>query len=188
MSATVTVPATSSPALLALLLYVLGAYAWTWSFNLLKILGQRGVVAVPVPELLLDVTAGLGPLLAALAVVGYEAGGGGRRALLDQLLRWRARGRWYAVALLGPVAGVVAAYGLWAATGGPPPPAEALAQWPLLPVFFVYILLFGGGVDEEVGWRGFALPRLQARYGPLVASLVLGVFWAGWHIPAWFTP
>jgi membrane protease YdiL (CAAX protease family) len=170
-----------------LLAYVVAAYAWTWSFNLLKILEQRGVLAVPVPELLLDITAHLGPFLAALAVVSHEAGGSGRRALLGQLLRWRAPRRWYAVALLGPVGLVLAAYGLWVATGGSPPPAEALAQWPLLPVYFVYILLFGGGVDEEVGWRGFALPRLQDRYGPLVASVVLGVFWAGWHIPAWFT-
>src|SRR5439155_19462535 len=109
MSATVTAPATpspravapatSSPGLRALLLYVVGAYAWTWSYFLLKILGQRGVVGLPVPELLLDAAAGLGPLLAALAVVSFEAGGSGRRALLGQLLRWRVPRIWYAVAL-----------------------------------------------------------------------------------------
>jgi membrane protease YdiL (CAAX protease family) len=170
-----------------LLVFVVGAYAWTWSFNLLKILGQHDVLVVPVPELALDITAGLGPFVAALAVVSFEAGGRGRYALLGQLLRWRVPVGWYAVALLGPVVLALAAYGLWVATGGSPPPAEALAQWPLVPVFFVYILLAGGGVDEELGWRGFALPRLQDRYGPLIASAVLGVFWAGWHIPAWFT-
>jgi membrane protease YdiL (CAAX protease family) len=107
---------------------------------------------------------------------------------VGQLLRWRVAGRWYSIALLGPVVLSGIAYALWLATGGSPPPAEALAQWRLIPPFFLYIALVGGGVDEELGWRGYALPRLQQRYGALVASVILGVVWAGWHIPAWFTP
>ena len=164
------------------------AYAWTWAFNLVKILAQRGIIAAPLPFIGLDIAAGLGPLVAALVVTGYEAGGAGRRALLGQLLRWRAPGRWYVSAILGPVVLTAGAFALWLATGGSPPPAAALAQWTLLPVYFVYILLVGGGVDEELGWRGYALPRLQERYGATIASLILGVAWAGWHIPAWFAP
>ena len=171
-----------------LLLYFTGAYAWTWAFDFVKILGQRHIVPVPLPLILLDITAGLGPLLAALAVTSYEAGRTGRRALLGQLLRWRGLGRWFAIATLGPVLLTAITYALWLGTGGSRPPAEALAQWTLLPVFFAYILLFGGGVDEELGWRGYALPRLQQRYGAAIASVILGVAWAGWHIPAWFTP
>jgi membrane protease YdiL (CAAX protease family) len=174
--------------ILPLLLFVVGAYAWTWSFNALKILAMRAGLDLPIPFLLLDMVAGLGPFLAAVAVIRAESQGSGVRALLRQLLRWRIGLGWYTVALLGPIALALAAYGLWVATGGSRPPADAVASWPLLPVFFVYILFVGGGIDEELGWRGFALPRLQDRYGALTASVVLGIFWAGWHIPAWFVP
>jgi uncharacterized protein len=54
--------------------------------------------------------------------------------------------------------------------------------------FFVYpVLLTGGPLGEEPGWRGFALPRLQGRYGPLVGTLILGPVWAFWHVPVWLT-
>lgn len=186
MTATTTLAAPSRP--FALLLYFVGAYTWTWAFNLVKILAQRDIVSVPLPFIVLDIAAGLGPLVAALVVASYEAGSAGRRALLAQIVRWRVPGRWYAIAVFGPVMLTAVAFALWLATGGSPPPTEALAQWTRLPVFFVYILLFGGGVDEELGWRGYALPRLQQRFGAPFASVILGVAWAGWHIPAWFTP
>jgi hypothetical protein len=59
---------------LALVLYFVGAYAWTWFFNLVKILAQRDIVSVPVPVIVLDIAAGLGPLVAGLALTSYEAG------------------------------------------------------------------------------------------------------------------
>jgi membrane protease YdiL (CAAX protease family) len=52
-------------------------------------------------------------------------------------------------------------------------------------LFFLYNLIYGG-LSEEPGWRGFALPRLQAKFSPLVSSLILGVLWAVWHAPARF--
>ena len=52
-------------------------------------------------------------------------------------------------------------------------------------LFFLYNIIYGG-ISEEPGWRGFALPRLQAKFSPLVSSLILGVVWAVWHAPAHF--
>jgi membrane protease YdiL (CAAX protease family) len=52
-------------------------------------------------------------------------------------------------------------------------------------LFFLYNFIYGG-LSEEPGWRGFALPRLQAKFSPLISSLMLGVIWAVWHAPARF--
>jgi membrane protease YdiL (CAAX protease family) len=51
-----------------------------------------------------------------------------------------------------------------------------------------YSTLLGGPLFEEPGWRGFALPRLEARFGPLRASILLALLWAGWHAPLFFYP
>jgi uncharacterized protein len=53
--------------------------------------------------------------------------------------------------------------------------------------FFVLVLLLGGPLFEEPGWRGFALPRLQRLHGPLVGTLILGLLWALWHLPQFWT-
>jgi hypothetical protein len=69
--------------------------------------------------------------------------------------------RWYAVAVLGPVALTTIGFGAWVVTGGAAPPAEALSQWTLLPVFFVYILLAAGAMPCRVSSNGSA-PSSQA--------------------------
>jgi membrane protease YdiL (CAAX protease family) len=53
---------------------------------------------------------------------------------------------------------------------------------------FNYSTLLGGPLGEEPGWRGFALPRLELRYGPLGGTLLLALIWAGWHLPLFLRP
>jgi uncharacterized protein len=99
------------------------------------------------------------------------------------MVRWRVGLQWYAVALLLPVAIVLVALYLVALFGGPSPTAAAFAGWYTLPLIFLSTTLINGPFTEEPGWRGFLLPRLQSSYSPLVASLIVGVIWASWHLP-----
>ena len=128
---------------------------------------------------------GFGPFLAAIVVLAVTRGKAGVMALLRRMVRWRVSPVWYAVALLLPVAITVAATVLNVLFGAQVPSSAELSGWTgLVPGFFVLLLVPGvGGAWEEPGWRGYALPRLQVGRSALLASLILGLLWAFWHLP-----
>jgi len=121
-----------------------------------------------------------GPAIAALVVVGHVHGAAGVRAYLGRLHHWRAPlGVW-----LCTVAGIPAVYLAAAALtelAGGDGLARASPRWGELAVLAV--LIATAGPVEELGWRGFALPLLQRRYGGIAAALVLGGIWGLWHLP-----
>lgn len=155
--------------------------------------GEYGLGLLPftVPDgadfLLVQLSAYTGPLLAALLVTAATAGRAGLRELRGRIGRWRVGAVWYLVAILAPLAIWLAAYGT-ALDGGP---VAELGRHPalLLTTFlpFVLIGLLLPSLGEEPGWRGVALPRLQARFGPLRATLLLSALHGLWHLPAYFT-
>jgi membrane protease YdiL (CAAX protease family) len=121
----------------------------------------------------------LGPIAAAFLVTAVTEGRPGLKRWASRLWRWRVGGRWYALALVGvPV--VVLASGA-AFSGGDIHAPSLLALAAYVPALLLQMVTTG--LAEEPGWRDFALPRLQRRHGPLVASLVLGPLWAFWHLP-----
>ena len=123
----------------------------------------------------------LGPLIAALIVTGLADGRSGMRTLLGRMVRARIGFSSYAIIFGLPILLCGAAMAIMAVFGQPIalPTAAAARE---LPERFIFILLFIG-LGEEPGWRGFALPRLQKRHSPLVASLILAPIWALWHLP-----
>jgi len=161
------------------------AFAFTWLFWGMAALGARGVIPT-LPGL--TVIGTFGPLVAAVIVTAQESGRAGLRSLLSRIVRWRVAPIWYGVTILGPLVLTLAAIALHVALGGQMPSLGALiGSLPILLVTAVYMLIFVA-LGEEVGWRGYALPALQARYSALLASLILGVLWALWHLPVFFNP
>ena len=130
-----------------------------------------------------------GPTLAAFVVTAALEDRAGVRALLGRYVQWRFGLRWYLVALAGPLLvlmlSAVAVYGPAAL----PPLGEQGIQIGAAYLITLIVNLFIGGIlGEEPGWRGFALPRLQARFGALTGSMILALFWSLWHLPLILTP
>jgi len=131
------------------------------------------------------IVGGFGPAIA--AVIMTWRGDGTVRALLKSVLDWRQHPRWYLVALFLTPVMIPVGSAMYAASGGVLDLSVLVQRLPMYPVQFVFVVFLGGG-QEELGWRGFALPRLQAAYGGTVASLVIGVIWAVWHLPVFAIP
>lgn len=157
--------------------WVLWAPLWLPAF------GVDGLPTIPFHHAL----GALGPIGAAFLVSTAETGASGPMDLLRRMGLWRQRIGWVAVALLGPLVLVllaVAAASVFAGESGSLADlgrSREFPRWSLIGLLAYNILTFGYG--EEVGWRGFALPRLQARHSALGATLMLTVGWAIWHIP-----
>jgi membrane protease YdiL (CAAX protease family) len=162
--------------------FVVLVYSFTW--------------VVWIPRALGDVPFLLGrawtwaPAVAVLVAAAILGGRGALRELGARLVRWRVGWQWYAVAILGPAVFSVAVAGIYVLLGGSwalaVPAALVDTPLPLLPLFLV-IYVLTDGIGEELAWRGFGLPLLLTRYSALVASLVLGLVWAVWHMPLLWT-
>ncbi len=129
------------------------------------------------------------PTLAALLVAGIYPGAGGIRSVLRQVRLWRVGLGWYALATVVPIALFLIADAIPVVWGGARPEHWLVA--PSLSGFgpgSLFWVVFGSLFAEEIGWRGFAQPRLQSRYGALTASIVIGIFWATWHLWPVITP
>lgn len=117
-----------------------------------------------------------GPAAAALIVATVIGGKAGVRELLLRTVRWRVGVRWYAIALVLPAGLALAALAVYVVAGRPS--ALPFGRLSILDLI-VFVLVVG----EELGWRGYAFPKLTEKFSPRTASLILGVLWGVWHLP-----
>lgn len=129
------------------------------------------------------------PGLSAILLSRVMAGKAGPGALFRPVRRQRIGIGWYLFVLFYPAAIWLLARAVDALLGRSFTfTIPLLTYFPAEQTYMVGVALvcaFPNTLGEELGWRGFALPRLQARYNALVSSLILGLFWAVWHIPMW---
>jgi CAAX protease family protein len=167
--------------------YFILAYAISWSIAVPLALQAQGIVTTHLPWALHYVTA-FGPALAALSMAWL---------LGEPLSGERARARrhpshaaiWWIVGFASPLLMFAAAQLAARAAGQASPTWTALGRVNFLPDLGIaaWCLWFAtSGSGEEIGWRGFLLPRLQQRHSPFVSSALLAIGWAGWHLPAFF--
>jgi uncharacterized protein len=130
---------------------------------------------------LLGFPALLGPALVAIIVSALTDGEPGPRDLLGRLVRWRVGARWYAVALGLPLVLSLTAAGLHLLLG-------VQTSLYLGGLSFLNFVVFALIVGEELGWRGYAFPRMLAERSALTASLIVGALWGAWHLPTFFVP
>jgi membrane protease YdiL (CAAX protease family) len=167
-----------------LFFFFLMAYAFSWIMVIPYILSQWGILHGDFR--IIFVIKSFGPFLGAYIMTGITEGRAGLLSLRQRIRQWRAGWQWYLFILVGIPAlfllGLIVLPGALASFQGFPP------NFPVVYLVSFVLIFFGGGpLGEEPGWRGFALPRMQPRYGPLRGTLLLGVLWVCWHLPDFLT-
>jgi uncharacterized protein len=170
---------------MSFVVFTLAAFAITWAVWLPRALASRGDIDGEL-FLVLGSVWTYGPAAAAVVAAAWAGGRDALRELGSRLGRWRVGWRWYAAVVGIPALWVVATVAIARLAG-----ADATVALPEAGVLGLAITMVAltvtDGLGEEVGWRGWALPRLLERMRALDASLLLGIVWAAWHLPLHFT-
>jgi uncharacterized protein len=168
------------------LTYYVLAFAISWGCILIVIgpgtfLGIKQMPEALLPLVYLAMLAG--PSIAGILLISLVSGRAGLRELLSRLLRWRIGARWYAVALLiDPLLATVTLFALsFTSPAFLPAIITSTGKVSLLLTGIVAGLVVG--FFEELGWTGFAMPRLRLRYGLLPTGFIMGLLWGVWHFP-----
>ena len=174
-----------------LLLFFLLSLIISWSIwipQTIRVMdGNQDMAAGSNPVNLLAVW---GPALSAIILSRYLSGKVGTRRIFHQLQRWHVKFYWFLLVLLYPAAVWLIARGIDILLGYSHdfsflPLASYFGPEKSWMVIIAIVLALPNALGEELGWRGFALPRLQSHFNALVASIILGIIWGIWHIPMW---
>jgi membrane protease YdiL (CAAX protease family) len=164
------------------------AIGFSWSIGIPLAVTAANRVDRPLLPFAMHYLVGYGPMVAALLLTWITDGRAGLRELFARIMKWRVSPIWWLMAaspliiFAGLAVGQRLLFGRWVEF-------DLLGQVQFLPdlgwgALILWVITFGFG--EEIGWRGYALPRLQKNHGALSATVILSIFLALWHVPAFF--
>ena len=168
--------------------YFVLALGWSWLFWIP--VAVTGLDVSEPPGIIMLAIGILGPAASAIILTSLLGDKQERRDYWERLIGFKRIGlKWYAIILLVPPVYSALAILQGLLIDGSMPSLDTAVGYvtnPLRIIPFAILILFYGPLPEEMGWRGYALDRLQRRWNALTSSLVLGVIWSIWHMPLFF--
>lgn len=170
-----------------LVAYFILACAISWTIEIPLALAKQGIIQPVFPQWV-HYFLSYGPMLSALIVTWGTEGQKGLQELWGRITRWRVGSIWWLAAFSPLIIGFVLILAVNLFTEYKISLAE-LGVVPFLPplgIGALFLWILTSGIGEEIGWRGYALPRLQNDHNALHSTLILTVLWALWHVPLFF--
>jgi membrane protease YdiL (CAAX protease family) len=160
----------------------------TFAFSWLIWLPGVVIPNLSIPGKALEIIGALGPAVAALILVGRTQGKAGLKQMIANSFGAKCKWSFLVGASLLHIGLFATSRLIYSLFSTNLPKSDMLTSPLLLIPIFIVMFFLGGGLNEEIGWRGYALDRIQSKYSALAASLFLGVFWIVWHLPVFFLP
>lgn len=166
-----------------LILFYIIAFAFSWALWAPQVLSDRGILQIPSFILSLSTFGAYGPLIAALGLTFFYQGKKGIIEFLKRVIKFNFNLKWYLIIFLTfplILGGSLVLAGVSF--------TEILSETNPMIIFIGFFVVFftTGPLQEELGWRGYALDRLQKKWNALISSIVVGFMWGIWHLPLFF--
>lgn len=170
----------------SLMVFFILTFILSWSIWIPMAMDHYGIFPVKMDPgfvMIFRLFGTLGPAVSAIMISLIIGGKSSVNDLLGQIGKWRVHWKWYAAAALVFPALLLIAAGIYCLSPGTQPlPVQEVTAGSLIVIMIVMTISVLG---EEIGWRGFALPKLQQRWTAFNSSIILGTIWTAWHLPFW---
>jgi membrane protease YdiL (CAAX protease family) len=173
---------------ISIIIFFVMTYAFSWTLWIPMALSSQNKLPIQISPFLGIIIGGMGPSISAIILILAELGTPGIGILLKRLIKWRVAIQWYLFIFFIPAVIIVIAIIFYSLFEKVPLNIPNIGDWRIVILMTLLTFIIGGPIGEELGWRGYALPKLLETRSPLLASIILGVGWGMWHLPLFWIP